>query len=94
MAINSFPEWIRLLYALQDNGRYEGLIRLEGTEMFETERAFLERVIERTVEKIVYKRPIYDSLSDYFSLNEISPSIILNNDVADNQLNVWLGEHR
>lgn len=54
MAINSFPEWIRLLYALQDNGRYEGLIRLEGIEMFETERAFLERVIEREPSKRSY----------------------------------------
>ena len=29
---------------------YEGLIQLEGTDMFESERAFLEELIERGAE--------------------------------------------
>jgi hypothetical protein len=48
----------------------------------------------KTVEKIVYRRPLYDGLKEYFAAHEITPMVILNNDIADNQLDVQLGRHR
>jgi len=47
----------------------------------------------KTVEKIIYKRSLYDGLGDYFSSHEITPSIILNNDIKDDQHGVQLGKH-